>query len=431
MAQSDVERLSPEALRQWHTELLQSTVNRVYSRVPFYRKAMDRTGVAPSHIHSLEDITRLPFTTREDLALSYPYDFFAVPLRDIIRIHALRSCRETPVVIGYTKGDIEHQQARTSHFLRMCGVEPEDIVQICLDDPGMSVWGQGLKEGAETLGALVIPPDPLSTRSRLKVLVDFKASVLITTPSYGLHLLGAFTQESLSLASLSLKTGIFVGEPLPEETRERLEAGFGITAYSAYGIIEAAGPVMAVECSEKSGLHIAVDHVIPEIVSPETGDRLPAGETGELVVTTVRTKAFPLLRFRTGDMTRIIPEPCACGRKNWRMEPVHERCDRLLSIRGVKIDPSRLDAFVAGRCDGTHLPNVLAVREEMSLKKIELWIAVRDEVFSGELPAMHTWLRSIEASFSEEFGIPCRALPVEASRIAPYLDKGQKVVFLP
>lgn len=431
MVESNAERLSPEALRQWHTELLQSTVNRVYSRVPFYRKAMDRAGVTPSDIHSVDDITKLPFTTRKDLAHSYPYDFFAVPLRDIIRIHTLRSCWETPVVVGYTRSDIEHQQERTSHFLCMCGVEPEDIVQICLDDPGMSVWGQELKEGAETLGALVIPPDPLSTRSRLKILVDFKASVLVTTPSYGLHLLAAFIQASLPIASLSLRTGIFVGEPLTEETRERLETGFGITAYSAYGIIEAVGPLMAAECRCKSGLHIAVDHVIPEIVSPETGERLRPGETGELVVTTVRTKAIPLLRFRTGELTRLILEPCACGRTNWRMDPVHARCDRLVSIRGVKIDPMRLDAFMADRCNGTRLPSVLAVREEMFLKKIELWIAVRDEVFSGELPAMHTWLRSIEASFLEEFGIPCRALPVEAGRIAPYIEKGERIVFIP
>lgn len=429
MMDRNAECLTREAWRQWHTELLQSTVNRVYARVPFYRKAMDLFGVGPDDISTLEDLARLPFTTRNDLSNSYPYGFFAVPLRDIVRIQAHRSVQTNPVVIGHTRSDLEHRQGLTARFLRSCGVTQDDIAQICLD-PGMSVLGQELKDGAEIIGALVIPPDPLSTRARLKVMVDFKTTVLMTSPSYGRHLLHELTYASIPIASLSLKTAILVGEHLGEDLRKELEDGLSIKVHASYGISEAAGPAMAYECGKGVGLHLAMDHFIPEIISPETGKQLPYGEYGELVVTTFATKANPLVRFRTGDMTRLVTDPCPCGRTTWRIDSVRERCDDIVSIRGVKISPIQIESFLASRCGGSAPPHLVVIREERFLKQVELLIAMDEGLFTGNLPDMHTWLRSLESAFEEEIGIACRALPVERGRLSPFLDAGEKIVTL-
>jgi len=421
------EHLSPDAWRQWHTELLQSTVNRVYNRVLFYRQTMDTMGISPADIRTVEDLERLPFTTRKDLADNYPYDIFAVPLRDIIRIHTLRSAHTTPLVMGYTKQDLEHRQGLTARFLDACGVSPDDIVQICLDR-GMAVWGQELKEGAETLGALVIPPDPLSTSARLRVLVDFKTTVLITTPSYGRYLLDELRRGRISPASLSLRRGVFIGETLSDAVRGELEEGFGLQAFSGYGILEAVGPGMAYECRQRCGLHLAMDHFIPEIVDPNTGQGLPHGQPGELVITTVTTRANPLLRFRTGDLTRILPDPCPCGRTTWRIAPVEDRCDDLVSVRGVKMDPVQIDSFIAAHTGGSALPFVVILRPWKALRRVELWVAMREDLFQGSLPELHDWIRRLESSFEEEIGLACRVCPVEFRTLEPMLSRGRKII---
>ncbi len=423
----NIEYLAPDRWHDWHSELLITTVNRVYERVPFYRRRMEEMGVGPEDILSIKELQRLPFTTRQDLSQNYPYNFFAVPLKDVVRIHTFRSTEKNPIVLGYTKQDLDHRLSLLKRFLNACGVTSDDIVQICLDS-GMAAWGMELKEGAEALGALVIPPDPINVRERIKVLVDFKTTVLITTPSYGRHMLNHMKRPNIPAAGVSLKTAIFVGENLPKEIKQEFEEIFSLEVHNAYGILELLGPAMAYECSAHSGLHLAMDHFIPEIVDPDTGKQLPEGSQGELVITTLTTKANPLIRFRTGDITALHKTPCECGRTSWRIEPVERRCDGLISVRGVKFSPEALQEIVAETTHGERLACLVVLRKEDYLTRVELWAAINTGFFSGSLPELHRWCRKVEIILEERVGLAFRVRPVEYRTIAPYIQKGQLVI---
>ena len=425
-----VEYLSPDAWSQWHTELLQSTVNRAYNRVPFYRKRMEETGIGPDHIGSVEDIVKLPFTTMKDISDNYPYGLFSVPLRDIVRIHTLRSGQPNPIALGYTKTDHKRRTELTARFFRSAGVNEDDIVQICLD-PGMSLHGQDLKEGAEFLGALVIPPDPVSILSRIRVMVDFKTTVLVTTPSYGLYMLETFKERNMPLAALNLRLMILLGETLSKDVREIFEKELDVQTRAAYGIFEACGPTMAYECHEKHGLHLALDHVIPEIIDPETLDVLPPGQKGELVITTVTARANPLLRFRTGDITSLDTDTCACGRTTWRMSPVVGRCDNIVVVRGVKISPDHVKNLIRQATNGQDLSFLIVLGKSKHLTKVDIPVAINESFFTGSLPKLHNWIRDTEDLFLESLGIRCRIRPVEYRTIAPFIQSGQLIVDKP
>ncbi len=427
MNRDSVEYLSQEQWAQWHTELLQSTVNRAFSRVPFYKERMRDAGVSPDDIGSVEDIVKLPFTTRDDISDNYPYGLFSVPLRDIVRIHALRSGHVNPVARGLTAQDLRKRTELTARFFKISGVGADDIVQICLD-PGMALHGQDLKEGAENLGALVIPPDPVSTFTRLRIMADFKTTVLITTPSYGRHLFEIFKEKNMPLAALNLKTVILIGETLTDEVRTIFERELDCETRAAYGIFEASGPSMAYECHCKCGLHIAMDHVIPEIIDPKTAKPLPEGERGELVITTVTARANPLIRFRTGDITRITKQVCTCGRTSWRMMPVESRCDNLLTVRGVKISAGQIEKLISDRTGAGPLPFLVVLHNWKHLTQIEILIAIDEKIFTGSLPQLHRWVRQSEEIFQEAIGISCRIRPVELESIKPCLQEGRFAV---
>jgi len=423
-------------LLQLQVELLQSTLNRVYNRVPSYRKAMDALKCTPEAVTSLADLARLPFTTREDLTANYPYGQFAVPLRDIIRLHTLSCGVSNPIVMGYTKQDVAHRQGLTCRFLSASGVTADDIVQICLD-PGMAFLAQELKEAAEAMGALVIPPEPMAVQERLRILADFKTSTLITFSSYLQYLFAELAESGMHLANLSLKRVVLLNEHLDMDAREEMEREFAVDILCGHGILEAVGPVMAYECEKRNGLHLAMDHLIAEVVHPATGAVLPSGEKGELVITTLTTKANPLIRFRTGELTRILTEPCACGRTTWRIEPVYERTDGLVQVRGLNISLDQVEAFVRhglarlsrGQVSKA-VPHVMAVRKERFLERLELWIAITDEFFAGSLPLLHDWLREMEMDFEDAFGLACRMRPVELCTLESYLKQGLRVIYL-
>lgn len=422
-----IEYLSAEAWRQWHTELLQSTVNRAYERVSFYKNVMDEKGVRPDSIKTLEDLSSLPFTTRDDLAVSYPYGLFAVPLRDIVRIHTLRSAQRHPVVTGCTRQDIEHRKELGMRFLAVCNVTADDIVQICLD-PGMSVLGNAIKEAAEAMEALVIPTDPISAAERLEILYDFKTTTLVTTPTYAMHLLYLLKNSKLPAVSLNLKKGIMVGETLSEDVRKSLEEGFGMEVRAGYGIVEASGPGMAYECKEKNGLHLAMDHFIPEIIDPGTRTTLQDGETGELVITTVQTRSNPLIRFRTGDITSLDKSMCPCGKTTWRIAPVSGRSDNLVTVRGVKISPEKIKSVINGVSNGFTPAFIVKLNEVNCVFDIELNVAMDNAGFSGSLPQLHDWIRDLEKSFEELIGVSCRVKPVELRSIGKWLEEGKLFV---
>lgn len=423
-------------LLQLQVELLQSTLNRVYNRVPSYRKAMDALKCTPEAVTSLADLARLPVTTREDLTANYPYGQFAVPLRDIIRLHTLSCGVSNPIVMGYTKQDVAHRQGLTCRFLSASGVTADDIVQICLD-PGMAFLAQELKEAAEAMGALVIPPEPMAVQERLRILADFKTSTLITFSSYLQYLFAELAESGMHLANLSLKRVVLLDEHLDMDAREEMEREFAVDILCGHGILEAVGPVMAYECEKRNGLHLAMDHLIAEVVHPATGAVLPSGEKGELVITTLTTKANPLIRFRTGELTRILAEPCVCGRTTWRIEPVYERTDGLVQVRGLNISLDQVEAFVRhglarlsrGQVSKA-VPHVMAVRKERFLERLELWIAITDEFFAGSLPLLHDWLREMEMDFEDAFGLACRMRPVELCTLESYLKQGLRVIYL-
>ncbi|AEH45935.1 Phenylacetate--CoA ligase [Thermodesulfatator indicus DSM 15286] len=420
-----VEYLSQEGWRQWHLELLQSTINRVYHRVPFYRKLMDMHNISPDDIKSLEDMKKLPFTTREHLEENYPYDLFAVPLRDIVRLHTFPGPR-TPIVKGFTLRDLSAVRRLTARFLATSGVTSEDIVLICLD-PGMSVWISEIKEGAEELGASVIPPDPQSVKNRLKVMRDFRASVLITTPSYALYLTGIMQQEGIAPPK-SLRLIVFVGEGIEDEERMRLEQVLGVSTRLGYGVTEAVGPGMGYECDEKNGYHLATDYFIPEIIDPETGEDVPPGEIGELVITTVAVKANPLIRFRTGDMTRFIPEPCPCGRTTPRISPIQAQADGRVSVRGIKISLAYIENLLEEAYG--HVPEyVLCIQKKNYLERLSLWVAINEKLFEPSILGLHEVAAKFERLFAETFGLNCRLKLVEKDHLKE-VSKGKKIVYL-
>lgn len=431
-----IERAPLNELLQLQMELLQSTLNRVYNRVPSYQKAMEAVDITPEAVTSLEDIHKLPFTTRQDLIANYPYGQFAVPLRDIIRLHTLSCGISNPIVMGYTKQDVAHRQGLTCRFLSASGVTADDIVQICLD-PGMAFLAQELKEAAESIGALVIPPEPMAVQERLRILADFKTSTLITFSSYFQYLFAELAESGIHLANLSLKRVVLLDERLNMGVREEMEREFAVDILCGHGILEVVGPVMAYECDRRKGLHLAMDHLIPEVIDPDTGAVLPHGEKGELVITTLTTKANPLMRFRTGELTRILTEPCPCGRTTWRMEPVSGRTDGLVQVRGLNISLNQVDAFVRrgmGRFSSDAplqtAPHLMAVRKERFLERLELWIAIMDDFFAGSLPLLHNWLRDMEMEFEDAFGLSCRMRPVELCTLESYLKQGLRVIYL-
>jgi len=341
----DIETMPRADLAQLQVERLQTTLNRVCRNVAFYRDLYDREQVDLESIRSLEDLRRLPLTTKEDLRRSYPYGLFAVPLRDIVRLHASSGTTGQPIVVGYTRNDLDHWSQIVARTLCAAGVTEHDIVQIAFQY-SLFTGGLGFHYGAERIGASVIPASShTNAAEQVMIMRDYKTSTLITMPSHALTLAAARDQLSLPSDALALKTGIFGAEPWTEEMRRQIEERLQITAYDAYGLTEIIGPGIAGECRQRAGLHVNEDHFIAEVIDPRTLEPLPPGETGELVFTTLTKEGFPLIRYRTGDRASLDPTPCVCGRTLARMSRVAGRTDDLIMIRGVKVFPAQLQAL--------------------------------------------------------------------------------------
>ena len=324
MRQPEFEAMEREELGLLQLERLQSTLTRAYRQVKFYRQQFDREGLRLEAIRSLSDLARLPFITRDVLSENYPYGLFAVPLRDIVRIQSSPGTTGQPLVVGYTSQDVKLWLELLARFYTAAGITREDIVQIILP-PGLANWRRDLQAGAEYLGASVIPAASLNFAKQLMVLRDYKTSVLVTTPSLARHLLTVMGRMELTPAELSLRSALLVAAPLDPEVRREIEAGFQIRVATAYGITEVMGPGLAFSCGQGAGLHLSEDHFYPEIIDPVTGAVLPPGSPGELVITTLSTVAFPLVRFKSGDLTSLSPDPCPCGRTLVRLGEITGR----------------------------------------------------------------------------------------------------------
>ena len=339
------ECLEREEVEQLQLERLQSTLNRVYRNVSFYKKRFDALKILPDEIQSAKDLAKFPLTAKEDLRESYPYGMFALPLREVVRIHSSSGVTGKPTVTGYTRNDLHHWSQLTARVLSAGGVTKDDVVQITFKY-GLFTGAFGLHYGAELIGASVIPMSTGNTSKQVLIMQDYKTTALVSTPSYALRVARYIEGQGINPKSLSLKLGHFGGEPCPESMRREIEERLFINVTDNYGVSEVMGPGVSAECEAKNGLHIYEDHFIPEIIDPQTLQILPPGAEGELVLTTLSKEAFPLIRYRTRDITSLDYSPCPCGRTLARMKKVLGRSDDIIIIKGVKVFPSQVGAIL-------------------------------------------------------------------------------------
>ncbi len=404
MRQPEIEAMDRGELELLQLERLQSTLTRAYRQVKFYRRRFDRLGLNLDDFRSLGDLAKLPCTSRKDLSENYPYGLFAVPLRDIVRILSSPGTTEKPLVVGYAAQDVKLWLELLARLYAAAEVTREDILQIILP-PGLANWRRDLQAGAEYLGASVIPPATLNFAKELMVMRDYKTSVLVTTPPLARHLLTVMARMGLTPAELSLKQALLVASPLPGEVRREIEAGFQVKLATAYGITEVMGPGLAFSCGADGGLHFSEDHFYPEIIDPETGTPLPPGTPGELVITTLSTVAFPLVRFRSGDRTSLLPKTCDCGRTLVRLGEITGRTDPIFSVGGIKVHPDQISLLLQEVMGGALPEYRHRVVTEKGLEVLEIDLIVAESFFSDEIKALEMLCRRARRHLQENLGI--------------------------
>ncbi|MGA1845781.1 phenylacetate--CoA ligase family protein [Deferribacter abyssi] len=423
----EYETLPREALEALQLKRLQNLVERVYATVPFYRKKLDEAGVRPEQIKSLDDLRRLPFTTKQDLRDNYPFGLFAVPKEQVVRIHASSGTTGKPTVVGYTKRDINTWAEIMARTFQAAGVGKGDVLQNAYGY-GLFTGGLGAHYGAELIGASVIPISGGNSKKQIMIMQDFGTTAISCTPSYALNLYEVAEELGISLKKLPVKVGVFGAEPWTNEMRKEIEEKWGIDAIDIYGLSEVIGPGVAFECVEaKNGMHINEDHFLVEIIDPETGEQLPYGEKGEIVFTTLTKEAIPLIRYRTRDITRLIKAPCICGRTFVRMEKVMGRSDDMLIIRGVNVFPSQIESILM-ETKGILPHYLIIVDRENNLDTLEILVEVNEEFFSDEIKKLQQLETSIEKSIKEMIGISAKIRLVEPKTIERSQGKAKRVI---
>lgn len=420
------ECMSREKMREVQSQRLCDTVDRVYHNVPFYRKKMQELGLEPGDIKGIDDITKLPFTTKQDLRDNYPFGLFAIPKSEVVRVHASSGTTGKPTVVGYSRRDISTFAEVVARSLYCAGASREDIIQIAYGY-GLFTGGLGLHYGAEKIGATVIPISGGNTQKQLQLMQDFKSSVIACTPSYALYLAEAMEDANISPESLNLKIGIFGAEPWTEEMRRQIEKNLNIRAVDIYGLSEIIGPGVANECEYQDGLHVWEDHFIPEIIDPSTLNPVTAGTTGELVFTTVTKEALPLLRYRTRDLTQLNYETCHCGRTAVRMYKCTGRSDDMIIIRGVNVFPSQVESVLL-EIGETKPHYLLIVDREGVLDTLEIWVEVDDNYFSDEISKLEALTKKIKHAVESTLGISVKIKLVEPKTIQRSEGKAQRVI---
>ena len=389
-------------------EALQAVLARTYLHVPFYRKRFDEMRIDPDEVRCLEDLARLPVTTREDLQANYPYGLFAVPLREVVRIHA-STCMS--VVVGYTRNDIKTWSDLMARVLVAGGVGKDDVVQIALGY-NLSTGGFGVHYGAERIGASVIPTSTGNTRRQLKIMRDFKTTALVATPGYAALLGRTLQEQGTPRGSLSLRAALLGGEPLSDILRRDIQDRLGVVATDNYGLSEVMGPGVAGECQERDGLHINEDHFLVEVVDPVSLAPVAPGEPGELVITTLSKEAFPVIRFRTRDITRLLPGTCPCGRTTRRMARVERRSDDILIVRGVKVDPRRV-AELFLEIEGHPSPHRIEIERATGMDSLTLLVGVEESSGFDEVRKQQERLDRLRRGFTSELGLTVAVRLVE------------------
>jgi phenylacetate-CoA ligase len=423
----EFETLPREAMEALHLKRLRDLTDRVYSTVPFYRRKLTEIGYKPGDLRKLEDLSRLPFTTKDDLRENYPFGLFAVPMERVVRIHASSGTTGKPVVVGYTRRDVDTWSELMARTLSCGGTTSGDIVHNAYGY-GLFTGGLGAHYGAEKIGAAVIPMSGGNTKRQILIMKDFGSTILCCTPSYALNIAEVMAEEGVEPSQLRLKCGLFGAEPWTEGMRREIEKKLHIHALDIYGLSEVIGPGVASECiEEKHGLHVFEDHFIPEVIDPETGKPLPHGEAGELVFTTLTKEAFPVLRYRTRDISRLLPTACSCGRTLLRMERISGRTDDMLIIRGVNVFPSQIESVLMA-VEGVEPYYQLVVSREGTLDVLEVHVEVNESIFTDEIKGLERLAKRVEDEIKDLLGVSCKVRLVEPKTIQRSEGKAKRVI---
>jgi len=421
-----MECLPEDKMRELQSQRLVEMTERVYYSVPFYRNKMQEAGLGPEDIKSIDDLYKLPFTTKNDLRENYPFGLFAVPESEIVRLHASSGTTGKPIVVGYTRRDLVTWSEVVARTLTCAGIGPHDFVQIAYGY-GLFTGGLGLHYGAEKIGAVVIPVSGGNTKRQLQLMMDFGTTAIACTPSYALYLAEAIDDEKIDRSDLKLKVGVFGAEPWTENMRIEIEKKLGIKAIDIYGLSEVIGPGVASECQFQDGLHINEDHFIPEIIDPETLQLLPEGCTGELVFTTVTKEGLPLIRYRTRDLTNLNHSTCRCGRTLVRMEKCTGRSDDMLIIRGVNVFPSQIESILL-ETSGLKPHYQLIVDRVHNLDVLQVLVEVDEQFLRDQISQLQKLSKKIHDSIESVTGISVEVKLVEPKTIERSEGKARRVI---
>lgn len=420
------ECMSRDEMTRVQNQRLTNTVRHIYQNVPHYRDKMQKSGIEPGDITSIEDLKKLPFTYKQDLRDTYPYGMFSVPLSEIVRIHASSGTTGKQTVVGYTRRDIDTWAEVMARTLVCAGASKESFIQVAYGY-GLFTGGLGVHYGAERIGASVIPVSGGNTKRQLQIMKDFGTTLLACTPSYALYMAEEMEEAGIKKDDIKLKAGVFGAEPWSDNMREQIEERLGILAIDIYGMSEIIGPGVASECICKSGLHIPEDHFIPEIINPDTCEVLPHGESGELVFTTITKEGLPLLRYRTRDISSLTYEKCECGRTCVRMNKVIGRTDDMIIIRGVNIFPSQIESILL-EMNETAPHYMLIVDRVDNLDTLEVQVEVTQNMFSDEVRRVEEIEKKIRREIESVLGISARVKLVEPKSIVRSEGKAKRVI---
>ena len=416
---------SRQEIKQTQLSRLKETVKKVYERIPYYRKAFDDLGVKPEDIRTLDDVRKLPFTTKDVLRDNYPFGLFAVPKQVLLRFHASSGTTGKPTAVGYTQRDLDVWSELVARVVTLAGVTKEDTAQVAFGY-GLFTGAFGLHYGLERVGATVVPTSSGNTERQIMLMKDFEATALIATPSYALYMAEVAENMGYDPKKLPLKYGLFGSEACTEEMRQELERRWGIIATDNYGLSEVMGPGVSGECHFKDGMHIAEDHFLVEIIDPITGEPKEYGEEGEVVITTLTKEALPIIRYRTRDISSLNPEPCQCGRTSMRMRKISGRTDDMLIIRGVNVFPSQIESVLV-TSEGVTPNYMLIVSKNGYIDDLEVQVEVTEKMFSDRFRELEALEECIKHKIYTTLGLTCKVRLVAPNSIERFEGKAKRV----
>ena len=423
--QPDIETAPREKIVALQNERLAATVRRVYENVPFYRSKMEQAGVTPDDIKTIDDLHKLPFSYKQDLRDTYPYGLFAVPLKDVVRLHASSGTTGKQIVVGYTRHDLDVWDECVARALTAAGCTDEDVVHVSYGY-GLFTGGLGADGGARRLGATTVPVSSGNTQRQVTILKDFGSTILCCTPSYALHIAEVLYANGYTKDDIKLKAGVFGAEPWTNEMRRKIEEMLGLTAYDIYGLTEIIGPGVAFECREQTGMHVNEDHFIVEVIDPDTGEVLPEGTQGELVFTCITKEAFPILRYRTRDIGVITRGKCSCGRTLVKMTKPRGRTDDMLIIRGVNVFPSQIETVLLEK--GYTANYQIVVDRANNFDSIEVQVEISNEIFSDTVRGLAERAKELAAALKTLLGVSAKVTLLEPNSIPRSEGKAVRVI---